>query len=369
MYRCVMLVVLMAAASLAFLQHRGGGSGARFWSSSLSAASKRGLDEVSLGAPMGRPGSGEYVTAGGAVKITSTVSALADPTSEVDRLVSLIDDNKGVLLTSSYEFPGRYARWTVGFVAPALQIEGRGLDFKIQALNDRGAVIAAIIRQRLEGEAGLFKLKPQAGSADVEGSVVPSSQYFPEEERSKQPSIFSLIRIVKDLFYSPDIPQLGLYGALGYDVTFQFEPIELRKTRPDDQRDVIMYLPDEIYVVDNQRKDSWKMQYEFSDLRSGASTKGLARAAAAAPYSAADPHTSFTPRDIPKGRYAQDVVVSKEEFRVGNLFEVVLSQAFRERLAGRPSDTFRRLCRRNPSPYGFFMNLGRLRTPSSSSSS
>ena len=32
--------------------------------------------------------------------------------------------NLGVLLTSSYEFLGRYARWTVGFTAPALQIEG-----------------------------------------------------------------------------------------------------------------------------------------------------------------------------------------------------------------------------------------------------
>jgi hypothetical protein len=33
----------------------------------------------------------------------------------------------GVLLKSSYEYPGRYARWTVGFVAPAIQIEGLGI--------------------------------------------------------------------------------------------------------------------------------------------------------------------------------------------------------------------------------------------------
>jgi anthranilate synthase len=47
-----------------------------------------------------------------------------------------------------------------------------------------------------------------------------------------------------------------------------------------------------------------------------------------------------------------------EQFRVGNLFEVVLSQAFRERLRGLPSRVFQRLRKRNPSPYGFFMNLG-----------
>ena len=48
----------------------------------------------------------------------------ADSDKAIESLITLLDDHKGVLLTSSYEFPGRYARWSVGFVAPALQIEG-----------------------------------------------------------------------------------------------------------------------------------------------------------------------------------------------------------------------------------------------------
>jgi anthranilate/para-aminobenzoate synthase component I len=50
----------------------------------------------------------------------------------------------------------------------------------------------------------------------------------------------------------------------------------------------------------------------------------------------------FERRDYPKGFFAESVKVAKNEFRVGNLFEVVLSQAFREILKVKPSKVFRR---------------------------
>ena len=63
-------------------------------------------------------------------------------------------------------------------------------------------------------------------------------------------------------------------------------------------------------------------------------------------------------RDHSKGEYAAKVVKAKEEFKVGNLFETVLSQTFSEFCPNPPSEIFRRLCDRNPSPYGFIINLG-----------
>lgn len=36
-----------------------------------------------------------------------------------------------------------------------------------------------------------------------------------QEERSKQPSLFSVVRAAVDLFYYEGDPQLGLYGAFG----------------------------------------------------------------------------------------------------------------------------------------------------------
>ncbi len=52
----------------------------------------------------------------------------------------------------------------------------------------------------------------------------------PEEERSSRPTVFSAIREVIALFAGPD-EHLGLYGAFGYDLAFQFEPLRLRPSR------------------------------------------------------------------------------------------------------------------------------------------
>lgn len=118
----------------------------------------------------------------------------------------------------------------------------------------------------------------------------------------------------------------------------------------------MLYLPDEIVVVDNQKNDAWVVQYDFS--QGALSTAGLPRDASPAPF-AFSSAPSIESRDCAKGNYAASVVDAKEQFRVGNLFEVVLSQVFRHKLTSRPSTVFRRLSKRNPSPYGFFMNLGK----------
>jgi anthranilate/para-aminobenzoate synthase component I len=51
-------------------------------------------------------------------------------------------------------------------------------------------------------------------------------------------------------------------------------------------------------------------------------------------------------------------VLTSRLSKVGNLFECVLSQTFYELCPAPPSEIFRRLRTRNPSPYGFLINLG-----------
>ena len=292
----------------------------------------------------------------GGVHVKYDVSQVTDADKEVDDIITSLDDHKGVLLTSSYEFPGRYARWTVGFTSPPIQIEGKGYDFKVTALNERGVVLSDIIRAYLKQYPDLFQIS--SDDSTLTGMVLKSDGTFAEEERSKQASLFSLVRAIKDLFYGTDAGQLGLYGALGYDLTFQFEPIVMKTPRDSDQRDLVMYLPDSILVVDNQKRDSWKISYDFTDLATAKTTSSIARAPAKSAYIPADIDAPFVARDIDKGKYAESVVRAKQEFKVGNLFEVVLSQSFREQMKCKPSVVFRRLCKRNPSPYGFFINLG-----------
>jgi len=251
----------------------------------------------------------------------------------------------GVLLSSSYEYPGRYSRWTVGFIDPPLIITGRGLNFSIEPLNERGVVISKIIWKQLQTQDYNIKFDYCNITHAISGAIIPKFQYFSEEERSKQASLFTLIRVLKSIFASADAGQLGFYGSFGYDLAFQFESINLRKVRDDDQRDLILYFPDEVLVVDNQRNDAYKLRYDFisNDSDSLLSTVGIDRRDTISKYRPSDSSSIFNDREYPAGGYADNVVRASQEFKVGNLFEVVLSQSFRRKMLKPPSQIFKRL--------------------------
>lgn len=177
-----------------------------------------------------------------------------------------------------------------------------------------------------------------------------------------QPSLFSVVRALVDLFgYDSDESgdlQLGLYGAFGYDLTFQFEPVRLAQERDPTQRDLQLYLADELVVVDQSRNSAWTVSLDFS--YGSKSTKGLPHDGTSEPFQSFDGNSEFLARDTPEGDFTKSVDKAKQEFKVGNLFEAVLSQTFRKPLGkdASPSRLFRQLRARNPSPYGFFFNLG-----------
>ena len=41
---------------------------------------------------------------------------------EHDTLARILDSRRGVLFSSSFEFPGRYTRWDMGFVDPGMGV-------------------------------------------------------------------------------------------------------------------------------------------------------------------------------------------------------------------------------------------------------
>src|SRR5205085_2309953 len=177
-------------------------------------------------------------------------------------LAQSLDERRGVLFSSSFEFPGRYTRWDMGFVDPPLVLTARGLAFSIEALNDRGHLLLGAAAEAL---AGISAAEIRCGGdGRIDGEIRPGDTRFPEEERSRQPSVFSVLRALGEHFASPEDEHLGLYGAFGYDLVYQFEPMKLRLPRPADQRDLVLYLPDEILIVDHMRQQSALHRYEFS---------------------------------------------------------------------------------------------------------
>jgi anthranilate synthase len=288
----------------------------------------------------------DYRTAGG-VRVVRTATPVDSgrKSDALDALVDAVGKRRGGVLSSGMEYPGRYSRWHMAYVDPCLELVARGRRIAVRALNDRGRVLLPAV------SAAMATAGEPAEIPDGTEVFVPSSdEVFAEEERSRRPTVFTAVRAVCDLFAGDD-PHLGLYGAFGYDLAFQFEPIRLAIERPADQRDLVLHLADEMIVVDRKRETSARLSYDFEI--GGASTRGLPR------------HTGPTPvpraRDLPPqptpGTYATVVREAKEKFVRGDLFEVVPGHVMYGPCDS-PAAFFERLRVTNPAPYEFFFNLG-----------
>ncbi|MFM9279900.1 anthranilate synthase component I [Paenibacillus jiagnxiensis] len=262
-----------------------------------------------------------------------------------------IDYKKGVLFSSGYEYPGRYSRWDIGFIAPPLELRAQANTFRITAQNERGNILLEAIHLKLKHTADIDNLIYDGNQ--ISGKIAMKEEIFSEDERTKQPSIFSIIRAIKDLFYSPDDMFLGLYGAFGFDLVFQFEPMELKHKRDMNESDVVLYFPDEIIVVDHHMNTAFQLSYDFSF--NGETTSGLERSG----ISREPKLNGQVPSEgYIQGSYAGLVKEAIPSFKNGDLFEVVPSHTLFETCSSLPSQIFSRLQSINPSPYGFIINLG-----------
>jgi anthranilate synthase len=293
-----------------------------------------------------------YTTAGGIVATRRTEPV--DTETALEALISELDEARGALLSSGYEYPGRYTRWDLGFVDPPLVFTAQQRTFCVEALNPRGLVLLPVIEAALAGCSAISALRRTCATL-LTGEVRTAGRRFPEEERSKQPSVFSVVRALVDLFGSDEDVHLGLYGAFGYDLCFQFDEAELVHPRPSGQRDLVLYLPDRLLIIDRQRTVAFRAEYDFE--AAGASTVPLQRVGRREPYVPAAPGAKAG-CDHGPAEYASKVRRAKEAFKRGDLFELVLSQTFSSPCARPPSAIFRYLREHNPAPYAFLLNLG-----------
>ena len=298
-----------------------------------------------------------YLTAAG-VRV-HRVSEVIDP-GELDEITRQVQDRPGGVLSSGMEYPGRYSRWHLAYVDPAVDITARNRTITVRARNERGLVLLPTIATALRRAGDV-----EVGDGYAEVTVAPSGQVFTEEQRSRQPTVFSALREIMAAFAGPD-PHLGLYGAFGYDLAFQFEPVRQRLERDGSVRDLVLHLPDQIWVVDRKRETATRYSYDFETEAGG--TAGLPRAGLRTPGGAVTggggpggPVPGLTDVDLPAdpvpGRYAMVVEKARERFARGDLFEVVPGHTFYARCPA-PAAFFERLRERNPAPYEFFINLG-----------
>jgi anthranilate synthase len=300
-----------------------------------------------------------FETAGG-VRVTRTAGPFdPDLLADVSRAV---DERRGGVLSSGMEYPGRYSRWHIAYADPCVEIVARGRRIGARALNDRGRVLLPVIGAALRRAGAPVDARAVDNSAvdnragdGVEVVIPEPERAYTEEERSRRPTVFTALREIIAAFGGGD-SHLGLYGAFGYDLAFQFEPVRLSLERPADQRDLVLHLPDEIYVLDRKREQATRYAYEFEV--DGVSTAGLPRLTEpTSPAGAGRPVSQDLPEQPKPGAYAQVVAEARERFARGDLFEVVPGHVFYGRCST-PSAFYEQLRQRNPAPYEFMFNLG-----------
>ena len=167
-----------------------------------------------------------------------------------------------------------------------------------------------------------------------------------------------MLRALLKEFHHPLSARLALVGAFGYDLLFQFDPIERRLPR-DDVKDLHLFLCDDIYFMDRKKEHIERYQFDFArgedyDARPSAHRGKLKRAKKAKPGPIVSDHTAE--------EYMAKVETVREGMRQGDYYEVVLRQTFRAPYSGSPCGVVRADSAGESEPVRVLSAVGRRTT-------
>jgi anthranilate synthase len=297
----------------------------------------------------------EYTSPSG-ITVARTTSRL-DYDEGIAFLTEALDEKRGAFFSSGVEYPDRYTRWDFGFVDPPIEIVGRGRAVTFRALNPRGVRLLRILAPVVTD--GMADADCTIGRREIGLRLPEPVAHFAEEERSRQPSSLSPLRRLIEAFAGIEDGFLGAYGAFGYDLIFQFEPMPLHLARAESATDLHLYLPDRIYVLDRRLERAQRHDFTFArdNIRTArASRRPFAPLATRAKGRV--PANGKVQADQSAADFAQNVEAARRRIIAGDLFEVVLSRTFAAPYGEPPSALFRRFREINPSPYEFLIQLG-----------
>jgi anthranilate synthase len=141
-------------------------------------------------------GAEKFVTAGG---VTIVRERHDTPyAGAIEAYVDGLNSRRGAVFSSNYEYPGRYTRWDTAIIDPPVVISARGRAMRIEALNRRGEILLPIIGKAVSAlkEVTLTQTSKQRLAL----TVAEPGRVFTEEERSRVPSVFTVLRAVTALF-------------------------------------------------------------------------------------------------------------------------------------------------------------------------
>jgi anthranilate synthase len=263
------------------------------------------------------------------------------------------------VLYESVDIAPIYGRYSLAVIDPPVIVEGKDEHFRIRALNRHGRDILA---QTLSAADLPCCQQVQRSPQTLSGTVPCERRPVAEDERLQLNNISQIIRNLLHAFHCDD-RFLGLYGAFAYDFVRLFEPLPDRLPAIPTQ-DFRLFMPDLLLSYDHMRERAVLYLYDF--LNSTKSAHELLRARLEAlPATEPPPPTSPQVRiphkllsDTGHEAFMAAVDDAREQMRLGEFFEVVLSHSFKGRYDRSPLELYRRFREINPSPYQFYVDYG-----------
>ena len=272
-------------------------------------------------------------------------------------LFQRLSGTKPGVLYESIDISPVYGRYSLAAVDAPLIVEGKDDTFTIRTLNPWGkAMLDRIEPQDLSCSRDLRRT-----SNALSGSVPCERRPVAEDERLQLNNISQVIRQLLHAFRCED-RFLGLYGAFAYDFVRLFEP--LPGTPPAiPTQDFRLFFPDILLSYDHMRERAFLYLYDFGDADRPAQDVIHERLA--------DIETELPDARLPRVRVPHKLQSdtgkeafmaaeedAREQMRLGEFFEVVLSHSFTGTYYHHPLDLYERFREINPSPYQFYVNYG-----------
>jgi anthranilate synthase component 1 len=204
-------------------------------------------------------------------------------------------------------------------------------------------------------------------------------------EEASESFIPTVRRLMAD-FHAPYVPGLprftgGAVGYLAYDAAHWFEPVPSASgplEGPAAEADLAVFMlfdtvlafdhaQHRLLIIANARitaDDDLEALYQFACARIQFLEAELERSLSSARSAPGDPVTLRA--NMTKDAYEANVRTAKEHIAAGDIYQVVLSQRFEADVTADPFTVYRALRHVNPSPYMYFMRMGRLAVVGSS---
>lgn len=301
------------------------------------------------------------------------LEGLASPLALFDALTSGGSTPHTILLESA-EPTSRQTQRSLLAVSSALEVECRGTNVRVRALNSNGRSLLPALQQELA------RFSPQRKDDALEMEIETLRDDWDEVRRLHADSPLSVLRSLLKIL-EPEDPQTAdaiyLFGLFAYDLVEQFEPLPnptTRATGPDQMvPDFRFLLADQLIVWDHLRQHQEAVVHVFPGEHFTANYySGLDRIAHIADTAGRIPLDASAPApgsSYPPG-YLESVETSCSDHAFaeivrrlqqcivrGDVFQIVPSRTFtipcQDALA-----SYAVLRQLNPSPYLFFAHLG-----------